>query len=241
MNVTEMQNDSMYSAGAGLLWKRQAHVRTLARWKHLVGRTSVVQRCEPETVLLSGCNSTGKSFVVEEGVIALAHHLSNGKQVFLTLRAAGQIFGHSYHVLNHSFELSASALTRCVIRVIDSEWLVEQIKQGGEVGVLLMEQHAFDLYRSGTDLINLIHLDASARLERFLAQFAIASGVSPGEEVCVNVPLTDGYLARLLGISAQQFSTIKRRLSIQGKVRHVRETRNWVLSPGKAQEMSMNS
>jgi CRP-like cAMP-binding protein len=185
-------------------------------------------------MLLSGCSSTRKSFLVEEGVVALTHHLSTGKQVFLTLRSAGQIFGHSRHVLNHSFELSASALTRCVIRVFDSQWLVEEIKHGGEAGVLLHEQHAFDLYKSGADLIDLIHLDASVRLERFLAQFAAAFGNCPGEEIHVNLPLTDGYLASLLGISAQQFSTIKRRLATEGKVRHERATHSWILSPGKA-------
>lgn len=167
---------------------------------------------------------------MEEGVIALSHHLSTGKQVFLALRSRGQVFGHSRHVLNHSFELSASALTDCVVRTLDSQWLIDQIKGGGDAGVLLMEQHAFDLYESATALIDLVHLDASARLRKFLIQFAAAAGVPSGEEMHVKVPLTDGYLASLLGISPQQFSAVKRKLALEGKVRHIREKQTWIIS-----------
>lgn len=167
---------------------------------------------------------------MEEGVVALSHHLSTGKQVFLTLRSRGQIFGHSRHVLNHSFELTASALTECVVRTLDSQWLIDQIKGGGDAGVLLMEQHAFDLHESATALIDLVHLDASVRLRKFLVQFAAAAGVCPGEEMDVNVPLTDGYLASLLGISAQQFSAVKRKLAAEGEIRHIRATQTWIIS-----------
>lgn len=167
---------------------------------------------------------------MEEGVVALSHHLSTGKQVFLTLRSRGQIFGHSRHVLNHSFELTASALTDCVVRTLDSQWLIDQIKGGGDAGVLLMEQHAFDLHESATALIDLVHLDASVRLRKFLVQFAAAAGVCPGEEMDVNVPLTDGYLASLLGISPQQFSAVKRKLAAEGEIRHIRATQTWIIS-----------
>jgi CRP-like cAMP-binding protein len=185
-------------------------------------------------MLLSASSSSRKSFLIEHGVVALTHYLSTGKQVFLTLRSPGQIFGHSRHLLNHSFELSASALTSCVIWMIDTQWLVEQIKRGGEAGLLLMEQHAFDLYESSAALIELTRLDAGVRLECFLAQFASAAGVDTRDTTSVSLPLADGYLASVLGISAQQFSAVKRRLAAEGKVQHVRETHTWILSSSRA-------
>lgn len=202
----------------------------LERWKELVGPGMGLQRCQPEAMLVSGNSPIRRSFLVEQGVVALTHHLSTGKQVLLALRSAGHIFGHSRHVLNDSFEVSACALTPCVVRVLDPRWLVEQVRRGGDVGVLLIEQHAFDLYESGAALIDFVHLDARIRLERFLFRFAAASGVAPAEEMRVHVPLTDGYLASLLGISAQQFSTIKRKLSSDGRVRHIREAQTWIVS-----------
>jgi CRP-like cAMP-binding protein len=230
MNLVERQIADEGKSSSVPGWGRFIASGSLVRWKQLAVGQSVVQRFEPEAVLLSGCSSGRKSFLVEEGVVALTHHLICGRQVFLTLRSAGQVFGHSRHVLGHSFEFSASALTPCVIRIFDSQWLLEQIRQGGEAGVLLMEQHAFDLYKSRADLIDLVHLDAGIRLERFLAQFAAAQGVSCAEEMCMSIPLTDGYLASLLGISAQQFSAVKRRLIAEGRVRYIRETREWIFT-----------
>jgi CRP-like cAMP-binding protein len=221
-------------------WKGQDNSKSLAwnvhrldgaldRWKQLVGPAAIARRSGPEMVLLSGNSPTRRSYLVEEGVVALSHHLSTGKQVFLTLRARGQVFGHSRHVLNHSFELTASALTDCVVRTLDSQWLIDQIKGGGDAGVLLMEQHAFDLYESATALIDLVHLDASVRLRKFLVQFAAAAGICPDEEMHVNVPLTDGYMASLLGISPQQFSAVKRKLAAEGEIRHIREKQTWII------------
>jgi len=208
--------------------------QTLDQWRELVASSGSLQQCDPETVLICGDTHGRKSFLVEEGVVALTHQLSSGKQVLLTLRSPGQIFGHSRHVLGHSFELSAIALTRCVLRVFDSGWLVHQIRQGGEAGVLLLQQHAFDLYASGAEFIALSHLDASARLERLLVQLAAAFGADRAREMRVNLPFSDGYFASLLGISAQQFSAVKRRLTEEGRVRHLRETGTWILAPGKA-------
>lgn len=230
MNMVERQMAEKDESPAVPDWSSFFARGSLTRWKQLAVGQSSVQHFEPEAVLLSGCSSGRRSFLVEEGVVALTHHLICGRQVFLTLRSAGQIFGHSRHVLGHSFEFSANALTPCSIRIFDSQWLVEQIMRGGEAGVLLMEQHAFDLYKSNADLIDLVHLDAGVRLERLLAQFAAAQGVSCTEEICMSIPLTDGYLASLLGISAQQFSAVKRRLMAEGRVRHLRETREWVLT-----------
>jgi len=234
MNTVELRSGVMSDIGVLPLLDTARNLRALDRWKQILGRASVVQHCEPEKMLLSMSMSSRKSFLVEQGVVALGHHLSSGKQVFLTLRAPGQIFGHSRHVLSHSFELSATALTPCVIRMIDTQWLVDQIKRGGEAGLLLLEQHASDLHESSTTLMELSHLDASARLERFLVQFACAQEISFTDETAVSLPLADGYLASLLGISAQQFSAVKRRLAAEGKVRHVRETHTWILSSGQA-------
>jgi CRP/FNR family transcriptional regulator, cyclic AMP receptor protein len=207
-----------------------ADSNALDRWKQLVGSGMALQRCQPEAVLLSGNSPIRRSFLVEQGVVALTHHLSTGKQVFLALRGPGQIFGHCRHLLNHSFELSASALTHCTVRVLDPRWLVEQVRRGGDAGVLLMEQHAYELYESGATLIDLVHLDASIRLERFLVRCAAVSGVLPGEEMHLHLPLSDAYIACLLGISAQQFSTIKRKLVAEGKVRQIRDTQTWIIS-----------
>lgn len=206
----------------------------LERWRRLVASSSIVQQCDPETVLISGDSSGRKSFLVEEGVVALTHQLSTGKQVLLALRSPGQIFGHSRQVLKTSFELSAIALTRCVVRVLDSGWLIEQIKRGGEAGVLLLQQHASDLHDSAAAQIELLYSDASARLERVLAQLGTAFGADAAGEVRVNLPFSDGYFASLLGISAQQFSTVKRRLTEEGRIRHLRKTDTWILAPGKA-------
>lgn len=207
-----------------------ADSNALDRWKQLVGSGMALQRCQPEAILLSDNSPIRRSFLVEQGVVALTHHLSTGKQVFLALRGPGQIFGHSRHLLNHSFELSASALTHCAVRVLDPRWLVEQVRRGGDAGVLLMEQHAYELYESGAALIDLVHLDASIRLERFLVRFAAVSGVLHGEEMHLHLPLTDAYIASLLGISAQQFSAIKRKLVSEGKARQIRDTQTWIIS-----------
>jgi CRP-like cAMP-binding protein len=219
--------------GSYSLVPRKKSCDMLERWRKLVISSSILQECDPETVLISGDTSGRKSFLVEDGVIALTHELSTGKQVLLALRSPGQIFGHSRHILKTSFELSAIALTPCVVRVFDSGWLIEQIRRGGEAGVLLLQQHASDLYESAPALIE-HHCDASARLERMLAQLAAVFGADADEEMRVDLPLSDCHFASLLGISAQQFSTVQRRLAEEGRIRHLRKTDTWILTPCKA-------
>lgn len=206
---------------------------SLGRWRELLQSVGAVQHYDPATILFSADTSGRRSFLLEEGAVAITHQLSTGKQVLLTLRSPGQIFGHGSHVLKHSFEVSAIALTRCVLRVFDTNWLVEQIKRGGEAGLLLLQQHASELSDSGSTLIEWIHLDAGSRLVRFLLQLAVAFGVNGGGEMRVDLPLSDGYFASLLGISAQQFSAVRRRLIDEGRIRHVRKTDTWILPPGK--------
>src|SRR5579863_4639517 len=221
MNQVESTDFGLVESGGYAVPGHSTSCGRLTRWKRLVASAGVVQQCDPETVLMSGDSSGRTSFLVEEGVVALTHQLSTGRQVLLVLRLPGQVFGHSRQVLKTSFEVSAIALTRCVIRVLDSGWLIEQIKRGGEAGLLLLEQHASDLHESAAAQIEFVHSDAGVRLERVLAQLGTAFGADAAGEVRVNRPVSDGYFASLLGISAQQFSAVKRRLTEEGRIRHL--------------------
>jgi len=158
----------------------------------------------------------------------LTHQLSSGRQIFAALRRPGQIFGHGGYLLNYGVNLSASSITDSVLRVLSSQWLIDEVRRGGKAGILLSRQHERDLFEAAA-LNDLVHLDASSRLERFLFHIASAFEPDPSGEVRLTVALTDGRIAALLGISAQQFSAIKRKLSREKRVQHFPEDRMWVL------------
>lgn len=211
-------------------WNRDDLSQRLADWQHLVSLLGTVRECNPGVVLLGPDSSADKFYLVESGVIALTHQLSSGRQIFTALRRPGEIFGHGGYLLHHGINLSASSVTHSVVRVLSSQWLIDEVRRGGKAGVLLSRQHERDLFEAAA-LNDLVHLDAGSRLERFLLHVASAFKPDPSGEVRLTVPLTDSCIAGLLGISAQQFSAIKRKLSRESRVQHFPEDRMWIL-PG---------
>lgn len=214
-------------------WDRDDLSQHLADWQHLVSLLGTVRECSPGEVLLGPDSSANEFYLVESGVIALTHQLSSGRQIFTALRRPGQIFGHGGYLLNHGINLSAICVTHSVVRVLSSQWLIDEVRRGGKAGILLSRQHERDLFEASA-LNDLVHLDASSRLERFLSHVASAFEPDPSGEVRLTVALTDGRIAALLGISAQQFSAIKRKLSRESRVQHFPEDRMWVLSASSA-------
>jgi CRP-like cAMP-binding protein len=209
-------------------WNRDNLPQHLADWQTLVSLQGIVRKCGPGVTLLGPDSSANKFYLVESGVIALTHQLSSGRQIFAALRRPGQIFGHGGYLLNHGVNLSASSITDSVLRVLNSQWLIDEVRRGGKAGILLSRQHERDLFEAAA-LNDLVHLDASSRLERFLFHIASAFEPDPSGEVRLTLALTDGRIAALLGISAQQFSAIKRKLSRERRVQHFPEDRMWVL------------
>lgn len=219
-------------------WNKNDPSQRLADWRHLVSSLGTVRDFGPGAELLGPDSSAKKFYLVESGVIALTHQLSSGRQIFITLRRPGQIFGHSGYLLNQGFNLSASSVTHSVVRVLDSQWLVDQIRQGGAAGVLLLRQHELDLFEAAA-FNDLVHLDASSRLERFLNHVASAFEPDPSGEVRLKLPLTDGRIAALLGISPQQFSAVKRKLNGESRVQHFPQDRIWVVGRNSSARSGM--
>jgi len=54
--------------------------------------------------------------------------------------------------------ISACALTDVEVRVIDVQWLFEQIKKGGEAGLLVAHQHERDLTEKAAELRDVMHI-----------------------------------------------------------------------------------
>lgn len=225
-----MQADYTIAIDSHPDWNRDDLSRRLADWHHLVSSLGTIREYGPGVVLLGPDSSANKFYLVESGVVALTHQLSSGRQIFMALRRPGQIFGHGGYLLNHGINLSASTVTHTVVRILSSQWLIDEVRRGGQAGILLSRQHERDLFEAAA-VNDLVHLDASSRLERFLFHVASAFEPDPSGDVRLTVPLTDGCIAGLLGISAQQFSAIKRKLSRESRVQHFPEDRMWVL-PG---------
>ena len=228
-----MRSDHTISIDSHPDWNGDDQSRRLSDWQDLVSSVGTLRKCGPGVMLLGPDSSASKFYLVESGVIALTHQLSSGRQIFTALRRPGQIFGHGGYLLNHGVNLSASSITDTVVRVISSKWLIDEVMRGGKAGILLSRQHERDLFEAAA-LNDLVHLDASSRLERFLFHVALAFEPDPSGEIRLPLALTDGRIAALLGISAQQFSAIKRKLSRERRVQHFPEDRTWVLSASGA-------
>lgn len=231
MTQIQTHESSLSGVSRQMVWTGTDLSPTPARWQHLLLSSGNVQHCEPGIVVFSSDCSGRKSLLVEEGAVALTHQLSTGRQVFLGVRCPGEMFGYSKYILDHSFQLSATTLTSCILRVIDTRQIIDAVRNGGEAGLLLLRQQAFDLSQAAVNLMKFMHLDACVRVECFLAQLAIASQADTTKEFHIVLPLTDSFIADLLGISPQQFTVVKRKLAKEGKVQHMPETRTWILFP----------
>jgi CRP-like cAMP-binding protein len=202
----------------------------LARWQSLIGMGRGVQKWRPGSVQRLNEGIGNRSYLVEKGVIALTHALNNGRQVFIALRRPGEMFGHDDLFLGCGFYLSACALTDVEVRVTDLRWLVEQIKKGGEAGLLVAQQHERDLGEKTAELSDVMHMDASVRFQRLLSQIAGVLQSGPARDVHIDLPLTDSHIASLLGISAQQFSAVKRKLNRVSGTQYIKGKRTWIIS-----------
>jgi len=61
------------------------------------------------------------------------------------------------------------------------------------------------------------------------------------KDAAIDLPLTDSQIASLLGISAQQFSAVKRKLNRAGGAQYLKGRRAWIVSPAEQREAGIDA
>lgn len=171
-------------------------------------------------------------YVIDHGLVKLAHVTPDGKEVIVGLRSSGKVLGGSSAILGEAYPVSAVTLTPCNLRCIPATILTQALRTDSVVVNYLLRESSREVLDQLSQLID-SGLPAPHRLKRLLARFAreISETHWPAE---ARVPLLLKHweIAQMIGVTPQHLSRLLK--DIQDKERvHIRKGWLIISDPGR--------
>jgi CRP/FNR family transcriptional regulator, cyclic AMP receptor protein len=155
-------------------------------------------------------------FIIESGGLLVFRADQDGAEVALDLLGAGGICGVEDVLCDRPYGLSARATTKTTCYSIPSH-VIRRIISGDASAALAIANYVAVRLRLAERHIEILALDNTAdRIERVLRRLARKSEPLSGN--CRHLPLTQGDLASLVGISRQSVNRSLRGLRLRGIV-----------------------
>jgi CRP-like cAMP-binding protein len=200
------------------IWNCTEAKHEIEQWKWKL-RLSEPRRHRPGSELFVSGTSADPGFLIAQGIVALYYALPGGPETLFALAYPGELINLT--ALNPAQPTSSSgtALTSCEVYRIDFNRLDAAEQEDPEILKMLNRRLQAQVARRTKALVELKSLSPAERLERHLCELAEVLGCNmQGQRVRVPVPLSDGEMAMLLGLSNRQFKRVKKSLQENGRL-----------------------
>lgn len=158
-------------------------------------------------------------YLINRGIVALYYALPGGDETLFALAYPGELINLT--VLNPAQPTSSSgsAVTDCEVYRIDLNRLESAGQEDPGILKMLNQFLQKQVALRTKALVELKSLSPATRLEQRLGELAEVLGCNIlGQPVRVPVPLRDGEMATLLGLSDRQFKRVKKSLQQNGSI-----------------------
>ncbi len=226
-NVTDTPITFVHFAGLGNddfaipseHWDRRNAARTIQEWRERLGLVDPLRFRAGSTLFNAGLPAT-HIYLLARGIAKLTHELNDGRGVLLMLAYPGYLLNVSSAGPSSASLLSGIAATPCEAYRLESQMIDEAARRDVALAKLLHRCLRTELSRWTASMVEILSLSPAERLERRLDQIATVLGCyrSPGRPIKVPVPLNDGDLAMMLGVSTRHFKRLKRSLHESGRL-----------------------
>lgn len=198
-------------------WTRARADSLVRRWREIFGTAHSKDYCRGVKIVRQGEGARAVLFI-ESGLVKTVCILPNGVETLLILRLPGGFVDHSAHALAVPYLGSALAVTDCRIHSVEPHLFYERLSTRHGVE-FLTEISGAALVAFGVAAIEGKLMTAERRFARLLIQIAEATGSMHSRgAIDLHGLLKDYELAEYLGISASNFSKLRKRLIDRGVI-----------------------
>ena len=166
----------------------------------------------------------GSVFLVVSGTVSVSIVLPNGAQILCAFYQPGAMFGFPIVESERPRWSAADAFTATTVAVVprrDFERII-----AGQPPAVMMRFFNKVLERQARFAMRLVHcvaLDLRGRLALTLVDLATTFGVSNGDGVRVDLPITHENLAEMVGASRERISKAMAALMAEGLIKYARQ------------------
>jgi CRP/FNR family transcriptional regulator, cyclic AMP receptor protein len=158
-------------------------------------------------------------YVVESGRVKVAQHSVGGREMILWFCLPGEVFGLAASPRVGPRLVDAQACTETTVRCIPSGKFHTFLRTHPRVSVELVNLLLCRLYVLCDGLLNLTSESAEGRLASLLIHLRYRYGRPVGDEVCIELALTQQEIADMIGASRQTVSGLLNQMKQKGEIR----------------------
>lgn len=158
-------------------------------------------------------------YVVVEGKIKLGRHGATGRENLLAVLGPGQMFGELSVFDPGPRSTTATAVTRCEVRVLEHDVLFRWLTGRPEVSRGLLAQLAGRLRHANDVVSDLVFSDVPGRVAKALLDLANRFGEKTPGGLLVRHELTQEELAQLVGASRETVNKALADFAARGWIR----------------------
>ncbi|MGI9601430.1 MAG: Crp/Fnr family transcriptional regulator [Acidimicrobiales bacterium] len=166
--------------------------------------------------------------LVEEGQLKVSVTALDGQEVVLAVIEPGELIGELSAIDGEPHSASAVALTDCTVQIVTADRFIKFLHDFPRVQWELLVQVIVDLRRQSRRTFELGAGDALGRVCGCLAEMAARYGVSDGEAVRLESPMSQTDMAAWTGLSREAVVKALRTLRSLGVIEN--EGRSFVIT-----------
>jgi CRP/FNR family transcriptional regulator, cyclic AMP receptor protein len=166
---------------------------------------------DPPAALITAGDLTADVFVIVHGYVKVLGDTTDGRSVLLSIRVAGELVGELAALSGRPRSASVVAATRVTVRSIGGRQFLAHLAAHPDTATAVHASVIDKLHRATQHRIDINSTSIPLRLALMLRYLSESFGTGTADGVRIDVPLSQGELATLVGASEP---TIRRILSV---------------------------
>lgn len=155
-------------------------------------------------------------YILISGRAKIYRQAQDGKELIQWFCMPGEIFGLSQDIQSSCRGLNAQALTTCEVLSIRRQVFNQYLLENPRLALLIINQLSQRIRTLGDMLLNLASEDVMSRLTKILTRLCYQHGKLEGDNLILDIPLTQQEIADMIGASRQTVNSSLSKLRKQG-------------------------
>ncbi|MEO8450541.1 MAG: Crp/Fnr family transcriptional regulator [Gemmatimonadota bacterium] len=184
---------------------------------HALGSLLRERRYHRGAIIVSQGDPGDALFLIAEGQLKVAVFAEDGREVILSVLAAGGFFGEMALLDDEPRSAHVIAMTDSVLLQLRRDEFRARLRASAELGVALLREISRRLRRADETIASLALLDVNGRIASLLLELAREEGGTK-----ITRRLTHATIGQMVGASRETVSRTMRSLVLRGVIAHSR-------------------
>ncbi len=185
----------------------------------LLKRESTVRSYAPGEMIFAPTPNPNSVYLLEQGLVRIYRLSETGAEVTFGYVSPGEVFGELPLFGVSSRESFAESVIRSTVRKFPRVVLMRLLEMRPAMAIAVSKQMGERMRRIESRVEALVFRDVRSRVARILLELAEDFGRSQGEGIVIDIPLTQGELATLVGSVRQTVNDAIRQFEQAGWIR----------------------